>query len=136
MRIVIVLEGCLVQGVFADAPGCQYAVIDLDTGGADRHRLCLTPQGRECAVSTDEAVCDPTYVDQIFHRQQTGGVPAGLVVEMAGALANVVASHDNWHHCSDPREALSVWSETVDKVRRILGRVTGAASEQEETDNG
>ena len=42
MRIVIVLEGCLLQGVFADAPGCQYAIIDLDTDGVDRDRLCLT----------------------------------------------------------------------------------------------
>lgn len=136
MRIVIVLEGCLLQGVFADAPGCQYAIIDLDTDGVDRDRLCLIPQGRECTLTTDEAVCDPAYVGQVFRCQQAGGVPAELVVDMAGALANVVASHDNWRHCSDVREALNVWSEAADRARRVLSRVSGSESGEEGRSNG
>ena len=136
MRIVIVLEGCLVQGVFADAPSCKYAIIDLDTNGVDRDRLCLTPQGRECTLSTDEATCDPAYVDQVLGYRPTGGVPAELVVEMAGALASVAASHDNWRHCSDVREALNIWSETVDCARRVLSRVSASENGEEGKSNG
>ena len=128
MRIVIVMEKCLVQGVFADAPGCRYAIIDLDTAGVDRDRLRLSPQGHECTIEIGQAEHDPGYVDRVFHCRATGGVASELVVEMAGALASVVASHDNWRHCSDQREALAVWTENVDKVRRVLAKVSGAAN--------
>ena len=136
MRIVIVMEECLVQGVFADAPGCRYAVIDLDTEGVDRDQLKLSPKGRECTIDIDDAECDPGYVDRVFRCRETGGVPPELVLDMAAVLAAVIASHDNWRNCSDTRDALGVWSETVDKARDVLNRVTGLANEQEEPTNG
>ena len=136
MRIVIVLEGCLVQGVFSDAPACRYATIDLDTDGVDRDRLSLTPQGRECTLTVDETACDPAYVNSVFRCRQMGGVPADLVVDMAGALASVVASHDNWRHCSDVREALNIWSETVDRARCVMSRVSAPDDGEEGKSNG
>jgi len=136
MRIVIVMEKCLVQGVFGDAPGCRYALIDLDTEGVDRDRLTLSPKGRECTIDIDDAECDPGYVEHVFRCRETGGVPPELVLDMAAALAEVIASHDNWRDCSDTREALNVWSGTVDKARHVLNRVTGVANEQEDPSNG
>ena len=136
MRIVIVMEKCLVQGVFADAPECRYAVVDLDTEGLDRDRLKLSPSGRECTIDIDDAECDPGYVDRVFRCRETGGVSPELVIDMAAALAEVIASHDNWRNCSDTRKALDVWSETVDNARGVLNRVTGVTNEQEESSNG
>ena len=136
MRIVIVMEECLVQGVFADAPGCRYAVIDLDTEGVDRDQLKLSPKGRECTIDIDEAECDPCYIDRVFRCRKTGGVPPELVIDMATALAEVIASHDNWRDCSDQQEALNVWTETVDKARHVINRVTGVDHEQEDPSHG
>ena len=136
MRIVIVMEKCLVHGVFADAPDCRYAVIDLDTEGVDRDQLKLSPKGRECTIDIDDAECDPGYVDRVFRCRETGGVPPELALDMAAVLAAVIASHDNWRDCSDQQEALNVWTETVDKARHVLDRVTGVTSEKEETHDG
>ena len=130
MRIVIVMEKCLVQGVFADAPGCRYAVIDVDTEGVDRDRLCLRPQGRECTIEIGEAERDPCYIDRVFSCRETSGVPSALVLDMAAALAEVVASHDNWRDCSDVGEALEVWTETATKARGGLARVSGTQSRE------
>ena len=130
MRIVIVMEKCLVQGVFADAPGCRYAAIDLDTEDVDRGRLCISPQGRECTIEIGEAERDPCCIDRVFRCRETDGVPPELVVDMAAALAEIIASHDNWRDCSDTREALNVWSETADKARRVLARVSGTQSRE------
>ena len=136
MRIVIVMEKCLVQGVFADASGCRCAVIDLDTEGVDRDRLMLSPNGPECTIEIDDAECDPGYVERVFSCRETDGVSPELVIDMAAALAEVIASHDNWRDCSDHREALNVWSETVDKARSALDRVTGVTTEKEDSSHG
>ena len=48
-------------------------------------------------------------------------------------LADIVAAHDNWRHCSDMREALSVWSDSVKKARRLLKAVHKPLPEKEDT---
>ena len=95
-RIVIEMQECLVQGVFADAPGCRYAVVDFDTHGVDRDRLCMSPEGRECTIAIDDAECDPGCVEHLFRYRDSGGVPPELVIDMVAVLAEVIASHDNW----------------------------------------
>ena len=135
MRIVIVMEKCLVQGVFADAPRCRYAVVDLDTEGIDRGRVKLSPKGRECTIDIDGVECDPGYVEHVFRCRESNGVPPELVLDMAAALAEVIASHDNWRDCSDTREALGAWSEAVDNARGVLAKITDVQENKEEPTN-
>jgi len=123
MQLVIVMDGGLIQGVFADTPECRYAVIDLDVEDLDRKQLSLTPYGEKCLLSVGDAECDPAYVAQAFEHWQHGGVPPGAALEMVDALAAAVESHDNWRQCSDTREALAVWSETAERARGILTRL-------------
>jgi hypothetical protein len=78
MRIVIVLEGALVQQVLADAPGCTYAIIDRDTDGVEPDRLRHDPADhRACTIETGEAEADPEYVAASFRAAGTDAVPPG-----------------------------------------------------------
>jgi len=136
MRIVIILEGGLVRDVWTDRPECNYAVVDLDIDGLEPERISKTPLGQDCHLRVDRAGYDPDYVRQVFHGEQPPGVSPELVLDMAAVLAEVIASHDNWRDCSDQREALAVWSETVNKARHVINRITGVATGKEGSDNG
>jgi hypothetical protein len=35
----------------------------------------------------------------------------------------IVAAHDSWRDCSDRREALNVWSDSMKKARHLLKAV-------------
>ena len=66
MRVVIVMEGALVQQVLADAPGCTYAIVDRDTEGVEPDRLRPDPADkRACTIETGEAEADPEYVGAV-----------------------------------------------------------------------
>lgn len=136
MRIVIILEGGLVRDIWTDLPECECAVIDLDVADLQPDRITKTPHGQDCYFHTDEVGYGPEYVAQVFGMQGLPGVPPDLVLDMAAALAEIIASHDNWRDCSDMREALAVWTETVNKARRVINRVTGVDHEQEDPSNG
>ncbi len=136
MRIVIVMEKCLIQAVFADVPDSRCAIADLDTDGIDPDRLLLTPHGRECTIEFEEPECEPRCVERVFESEHIGDVPRVAVLQMASALADIIASHDNWRECADQCEALRVWSETVGKARRALDRTTGLPARQEEPSDG
>jgi hypothetical protein len=67
IRIVIVVEGALVQQVCADAPGCTYAIVDRDTQGVEPDRLRPDPADQHvCTIETGEAEADPEYVAAVF----------------------------------------------------------------------
>ena len=87
MRIVIVMEGALVQQVLADAPGCTYAVVDRDTEGVEPDRLRHDPADqRVCTIEIGEAEADPEYVATMFGAAGTGAVPPGTVPDPMAVL--------------------------------------------------
>jgi hypothetical protein len=121
MRIAIVMEGALVQQVFADAPGCTYATVDRDTEGVEPDRLSSDPADRrECTIETGEAETDREYVAAVFAAAGMDAVRSRPKSDPMAILADIVAAHDGWRDCSDMREALGVWSDSLKKARRLL----------------
>jgi hypothetical protein len=77
-RVVIVLEGALVQQVLAGAPGCTYAVVDRDTEGVEPDRLRLDPADqRLCTIETGDAEADPEYVAAVSGAVGIATLPHG-----------------------------------------------------------
>ena len=63
-RIVIVLEGGLVQAVMSDEK-TEVLVLDLDTEGADADEL-IRVSGQDMAATHSESVVHPSLVDEAF----------------------------------------------------------------------
>ena len=121
MRIAIVLEGALVQQVLTDTPGCTYAVVDRDTQGVEPDRLRRDPADqRVCTIEAGETEADRGYVAAVFRAAGTDAVRPRAKPDPMAVLADIVAAHDSWRDCSDFREALSVWSDSVKKARRLV----------------
>jgi len=135
MRIVIVLSGGLVQDIRTDLPDCTCAVVDLDIDDLEPDRITKLPSGTDCHLRFEKASYAPGEVEQVFCSEELPSVPPELVLDMAAALAKVVASHDNWRACSDMRESLNVWSETVDEARIVLDRLSRTTPTKEGTDD-
>jgi len=63
-RIVIVIEGGLVQSVMSDEK-TEVLVLDLDTEGADAAEL-IRVSGQDMAATHSESVVHPSLVDEAF----------------------------------------------------------------------
>lgn len=75
MRIVITVEGGLVQNVYTDSGDTvEYRVLDADTEGADRDEIVETKHAfpdnvietLEWTLNGDAAAADPDFVEQVF----------------------------------------------------------------------
>ena len=127
MRVAIVMEGGLVQEVITDIPKCAYAVLDRDSEGVEPEWLRRDPADRHaCTIETGEAEAEPDYVAAVFGAAGATAVPTDTEPEPLALLADIVAAHDNWRDCSDTRESLNVWSESVNKARRAVRHLTSS----------
>lgn len=67
IKVVILLEGGLVQTVFVDTESpVRIAVVDFDCEGADPDELAVTQDGREFIGHSEPAVFKQDYVDSMF----------------------------------------------------------------------
>lgn len=66
-RVVVALEGGLVQGAVADRPGVSVTVLDYDTEGADAAEIRAIPQDgggtAEATIGGHSAAHDPAWID-------------------------------------------------------------------------
>lgn len=79
VRIVVVLEGGLVQGVYTAGVPVEYAVIDYDAQGAHETEIDRIPQGPGVGADTAEAVvfigtagpANPWIADYLWAQTET-----------------------------------------------------------------
>lgn len=67
-KIVIVLKGGLIDGVYADQAGVEYVKIDLDTDGLDEPQVLKDRDDTEveCFYDRDVAQYDDDWVSRVY----------------------------------------------------------------------
>lgn len=80
-RIVIILEGGLVQNVLSDGEPVNYAVVDYDTEGVGDDEITMIPQD---SGSEADAVCrtDVTEVNEDWVKEVFTAITANEIEEV------------------------------------------------------
>jgi len=75
VKIVIVVEGGLVQSIYADRKDVEVVILDGDTEGQDEVEIVQHGDGCFCEwiMSSEEALLDPKFVQKVHDQYNAQG---------------------------------------------------------------
>ena len=116
-KVVVVLNGGLIDEVWIDTPGTRVLVLDTDKDAADT-TLHISPDGRPCFVHEADAALLPKPVEYAFETADTHGLSA----EAAEALVSGMGEIYGLLAAGSESEALEIAKRTL---RLINGELAG-----------